>query len=134
MVKLFEVYLTSLLINRYNRALAPPGFHPEWLIGVRVASTKRLVAFISGVPIKLLVRGKCVYLFNETYTFLNNSLVIREVNASEVNFLCVIKKLRHKRLAPVMIKEVTRQCNLLGVFQAIYTAGVFLPTPVSTCR
>jgi glycylpeptide N-tetradecanoyltransferase len=54
--------------------------------------------------------------------------------ASEINYLCVHKKLRSKRLAPVLIKEVTRQCHLKGVFQAIYTAGVVLPTPVSTCR
>ena len=54
--------------------------------------------------------------------------------ASEINYLCVHKKLRSKRLAPVLIKEVTRQCHLKGVFQAIYTAGVVLPTPVATCR
>jgi len=48
--------------------------------------------------------------------------------------LCIHKKLRSKRLAPVLIKEVTRQCHLKGIFQAIYTAGVLLPTPVSTCR
>lgn len=54
--------------------------------------------------------------------------------ACEINYLCVHKKLRSKRLAPVLIKEVTRQVNLTGVFQAIYTAGVVLPTPVSTCR
>jgi glycylpeptide N-tetradecanoyltransferase len=29
---------------------------------------------------------------------------------------------------------VTRQCHLKGVFQAIYTAGVVIPTPVSVCR
>lgn len=58
----------------------------------------------------------------------------REVQASEVNYLCVHKKLRSRRLAPVLIKEVTRQCNLLGTFQAIYTGGVVIPTPVSTCR
>ena len=56
------------------------------------------------------------------------------INASEVNFLCVHKKLRSKRLAPVLIKEVTRQCNLNGVFQALYTAGAFLPTPVTSCQ
>ena len=33
-----------------------------------------------------------------------------------------------------MIKEVTRQCHLKGVFQAIYTAGVVIPTPISVCR
>jgi glycylpeptide N-tetradecanoyltransferase len=48
--------------------------------------------------------------------------------------MVVHKKLRSKRLAPVLIKEITRRCNLLGVFQAIYTGGVVLPKPVSTCR
>lgn len=56
------------------------------------------------------------------------------ISVSEINYLCVHKKLRSKRLAPVLIKEVTRQCNLKGVFQAIYTAGVVIPTPVSVCR
>lgn len=58
----------------------------------------------------------------------------KTLKASEVNFLCVHKKLRSKRLTPVLIKEVTRRCYLQGVFQAIYTAGIVLPTPVSTCR
>ncbi|CCM00482.1 uncharacterized protein FIBRA_02516 [Fibroporia radiculosa] len=96
-------------------ALKPPGYHKEWHIGVRVASNKKLVAFISGVPLTVRVREN---------TF----------KASEVNFLCAHKKLRSKRLAPVLIKEITRQCNLKGVFQALYTAGVLLPTPISTCR
>ncbi|TRM62669.1 acyl-CoA N-acyltransferase [Schizophyllum amplum] len=96
-------------------ACTPPGFHKSWHIGVRVKSNKKLVAFISAVPIKLRVREK-------------------EVQASEVNYLCVHKKLRSRRLAPVLIKEVTRKCNLLGTFQAIYTGGVVIPTPVSTCR
>jgi len=46
----------------------------------------------------------------------------------------VHKKLRSKRLAPVLIKEITRQCHLKGIFQAIYTAGIVIPTPISTCR
>ncbi|KAH7889421.1 N-myristoyl transferase [Phlebopus sp. FC_14] len=96
-------------------ALKPPGYYKDWHIGVRVSSNKKLVAFISGVPITLRVRGN----------------VFR---ASEINFLCVHKKLRSKRLTPVLIKEVTRQVHLQGIAQAIYTAGVVLPTPVSTCR
>ncbi|KZT09671.1 N-myristoyl transferase [Laetiporus sulphureus 93-53] len=96
-------------------ALKPPGSYKEWHVGVRVASNKKLVAFISAVPISLRVR--------------ENTL-----KASEVNFLCVHKKLRSKRLAPVLIKEITRQCHLKGIFQALYTGGVFLPTPVSTCQ
>ncbi|KAH9952126.1 N-myristoyl transferase [Amylocystis lapponica] len=96
-------------------AMQPPGYHREWHIGVRVASNRKLVAFISGIPLRVRIRDNVL-------------------NASEVNFLCVHKKLRHKRLAPVLIKEVTRLCNIKGVFQALYTAGVLLPTPVSTCR
>lgn len=50
----------------------------------------------------------------------------------EINFLCVHKKLRTKRLAPVLIKEVTRRVNLTNVWQALYTAGVVLPRPITT--
>ncbi len=40
------------------RALKPPGWHKDWHIGVRVSSNKKLVAFISGVPMHLRVRKK----------------------------------------------------------------------------
>lgn len=52
----------------------------------------------------------------------------------EINFLCVHKKLRSKRVAPVLIREITRRVHLVGIFQAVYTAGVVLPKPVGTCR
>ena len=58
----------------------------------------------------------------------------RAFHSSEINFLCVHKKLRSKRLTPVLIKEVTRQCHLTGVFQAIYTAGAVIPTPIACSR
>ena len=74
-----------------------------------------MVAFISGIPIQLRVRQNTI-------------------SCSEVNFLCVHKKLRSKRLTPVLIKEITRRCYLEGIFQAVYTVGSLLPTPVSTCR
>jgi len=50
---------------------------------------------------------------------------------AEINFLCVHKDLRAKRLAPVLIKEITRRVNLHNIWQAIYTAGVTIPTPVT---
>ncbi|KLT41550.1 N-myristoyl transferase [Cutaneotrichosporon oleaginosum] len=105
---------------RYSRefllwALTPPGYYKDWHIGVRVQKTGKLVGFISGIPVELRVRNN---------TFMN----------AEINFLCVHKKLRSKRLAPVLIKEVTRRVNLQNIWQAIYTAGVRIPTPFSTCR
>lgn len=97
------------------RALQCPGWRSEWHCGVRVAKNGRLVGFISGVPATLNIYGK------------PKKLV-------EINFLCVHKKLRSKRVAPVLIREITRRIHLFGIFQAVYTAGVILPTPVGTCR
>ncbi|XP_048234063.1 glycylpeptide N-tetradecanoyltransferase 1-like [Ricinus communis] len=96
-------------------ALQPPSYLKSWHIGVRVKSSKKLVAFITGVPARMRVRDEIVKM-------------------AEINFLCVHKKLRSKRLAPVMIKEVTRRVHLENVWQAAYTAGVVLPTPVATCQ
>ncbi|BFZ53337.1 glycylpeptide N-tetradecanoyltransferase [Savitreella phatthalungensis] len=99
----------------FNWALKSPGYVKEWHVGVRVRSSKRLVAFISGIPVRLRVRN-------------------HEIDSVEINFMCVHKKLRSKRLAPTLIKEVTRRCHAKGIWQAIYTAGVVLPTPISSCR
>ncbi|KAG0463942.1 hypothetical protein HPP92_020011 [Vanilla planifolia] len=96
-------------------ALRPPGYFKSWHIGVRVKASKKLVAFITGVPARIRVRRDVVRM-------------------AEVNFLCVHKKLRSKRLAPVLIKEVTRRIHLEDIWQAAYTAGVVLPTPLTTCQ
>jgi len=102
-------------INFLMWALTPPGFHKSWHVGVRNQKTGKLMAFISGIPVKTRV-----------YT--------EVLPMAEINFLCVHKKLRAKRLAPVLIKEITRRVNLLDVWQAVYTAGVVLPMPVAQCR
>jgi len=98
-----------------NWALKAPGWRRSWHVGVRATKSRKLVAFISAIPVRLRVRDNAF-------------------DGSEVNFLCVHKKLRSKRLAPVLIMEITRRCNLKGIFQAIYTAGVVLPKPVASCR
>lgn len=93
-----------------NWALKPPHWEAEWHVGVRVAGTQKLVAFISGIPVSMNLRS-------------------RNVKMVEINYLCVHKDLRSKRLAPILIKEVTRRINLKGIFQAVYTAGIKIPTP-----
>ncbi|ERE77623.1 glycylpeptide N-tetradecanoyltransferase 1-like protein, partial [Cricetulus griseus] len=85
----------------------------------------------------------------ELYTLLNENYVEDDDNIAipaiihiydtekkmvEINFLCVHKKLRSKRVAPVLIQEITRRVQLEGIFQAVYTAGLVLPKPVDTCR
>ena len=96
-------------------ALQPPGFVADWHIGVRTVPGGKLVAFISGVPATIRVRQSTLPM-------------------AEINFLCVHKKLRSKRLAPVLIKEVTRRVHLKDVWHAAYTAGVVLPKPIAVCR
>lgn len=96
-------------------ALQPPGYFKEWLFGVRVKKSRKLVGFISGVPANIRA----------------GSNVIR---MAEINFLCVHKKLRSMRLAPVLIKEVTRRVHLTNIWQAVYTGGALLPTPIARCR
>ena len=96
-------------------ALTPPGYTKDFHLGVRSSKSGKLMAFITAVPADVRAYDKTVKMV-------------------EINFLCVHKKLRSKRLAPVLIKEITRRVNLTGVFQAVYTAGVVLPVPVASCR
>ncbi|KAJ8956389.1 hypothetical protein NQ318_015127 [Aromia moschata] len=95
-------------------ALQPPGWKKEWHCGVRVVKSHRLVGFISAIPATLKIYQKTQRMV-------------------EINFLCVHKKLRSKRVAPVLIREITRRVHLNGLFQAVYTAGIVIPKPVSTC-
>ena len=44
----------------------------------------------------------------------------------EINFLCVHKRLRSKRLAPVLIREITRRVNCKGLFQARFNTDSLL--------
>ena len=96
-------------------ALRPPGYHEDWHVGVRLKVTQTLVAFITGVPATLRVNGA-------------------PISLTEINFLCIHKKLRSKRIAPTLIKEITRRVNARDVWQAVYTAGVVLPKPISKAR
>jgi len=95
-------------------ALTPPEYRKDWHVGVRVKSNKKLVGFITAIPATISVYKK-------------------EMKMVEINFLCVHKKLRSKRLAPLLIKEITRRVNLTNIWQAAYTAGAVLPRPTASC-
>jgi glycylpeptide N-tetradecanoyltransferase len=95
-------------------ALLPPKQHSDWILGVRGGKKNKLFGFITGVPVKLRIKGKMVKMV-------------------EINFLCVHRKIRAHRLAPVLIKEITRRTHIKNMWQAIYTAGIVLPTPFSEC-
>ena len=98
--------------------LTAPGSLKQWLCGVqkedKETKTRKLVGFISGIPVHLMIHGY-------------------EQKMVEINFLCVNSKYRTKRLAPVLIKEITRRVHNQNIWQAVYTAGVLLPKPISKC-
>lgn len=96
-------------------ALTPPGYLQQWHVGVRNSKKGTLMGCITAVPVDVRVYDQVQPM-------------------AEINFLCVHKKLRAKRLAPVLIKEITRRVNLTDRWQAVYTAGVVLPKPVAKCR
>ncbi|CAG9476172.1 glycylpeptide N-tetradecanoyltransferase, putative [Plasmodium vivax] len=96
-------------------ALTSPNYLKTWHIGVKYDASNKLIGFISAIPTDICIHK-------------------RTIKMAEVNFLCVHKTLRSKRLAPVLIKEITRRINLENIWQAIYTAGVYLPKPVSDAR
>lgn len=97
-------------VNFLRWALQVPGSSPDMIFGVRGGAKNKLFAFIAAIPITISVNGKAIEMV-------------------EINFLCVHKQLRTKRVAPVLIKEVTRRTNRRNIWQAAYTAGVMLPTP-----
>ena len=77
--------------------LLVPGYKQDWHIGLKSSKDQKLLAFVSGTPCKLNVGEQTVKM-------------------AEINFLCVHRKLRTKRLAPLMIKEITRRVNLCEVW------------------
>lgn len=98
---------------RWN--LTPPGWFKEWQVGVKNSKTGKVLAMITGTPAVIKCDGE-------------------KVTMCEINYLCVHKELRSKRLAPVLIKEVTRRVNLKNIWQAVYTAGVEIPTPIAVAK
>lgn len=107
----------SLIHIYVYRALTPPGYYPDWHVGVRLEKSNRLVACITGIPAHIQIYDNK-----------------EPLHVCEINFLCVTRKLRSKRLAPVLIREVTRRVNLKNIWQAIFTAGIVLPKPITTAR
>ena len=97
-------------------ALMSPYFEKAFHLGVCSSHSGRLMAFISGVPACTRVHDS-------------------ERDMLKVDFLFVHQNSLHpKRLAPVLIKEMTRRVNHAGRFQVAYTDGVVLPGHVASCR
>lgn len=118
-------------------ALTPPDYIPEWHVAVRRRKDQKLLAFISGIPLVMKMGTPRSVRAQAEKAAADAGEPIPEFfdeprRICEINFLCIHKMLREKRLAPILIKEVTRRVNKLDMWQAVYTAGVLLPTPFTS--
>ena len=90
--------------------------YKDWIISVlkedKIKNKKKMIGFISAIPTKVFIKD-------------------REVEMAKVNFLCVKKEYRYKRLTPVLIKEITRRINLKNIWQGVYATYTYLPKPFS---
>ena len=93
--------------------LCPPGYVSDWHVGIRVKTSKKLVAFISAIPLIVTIHDTIM-------------------ESTEVNFLCIHPKLRSHHLAPLLIQEVTRRIGLKNRWTSIYTTGTQITKPLVT--
>lgn len=81
---------------------------------IRHKKTKKMVGFIAGIPVKVCIHGY-------------------DISLAEIDFLCVKKEFRNKRLAPLLIREVSRRIHMRNQWWAVYTSGTMLPKPFAEC-
>lgn len=84
-----------------------PGSEPSFILGIR-NKEKTLVGFVFARKHKLSINAENVDVVN-------------------INYLCLVKDLRGKYFAPIIIKEITRRANLKGINQAVFTGNANLP-------
>ncbi|KAI5185596.1 glycylpeptide N-tetradecanoyltransferase [Nematocida homosporus] len=95
----------------YSRAflkwqLLSPDSFPDWNVGLYQG--EHLIGFISACKLQIQIGGD-------------------KPPTAVVNFLCLDRSFRKKRLAPVLIKEITKRVNQKGIYRALFTSGEELP-------
>ena len=88
---------------------------PRWAsflnIGIKFNRTELLNGFISSVFRKIIFKNKILI-------------------CSEINFLCLQKKMRKKFFVQELIKEITRRLNCFAITNAVYTSGLSFIKPL----
>jgi glycylpeptide N-tetradecanoyltransferase len=93
-------------------ALISPNYTQSLQLGVRLSKNKKLMGFISGTPCIINIRGK-------------------HIKMMDINFLCVHKSIRNKRLTPVLIKEILRRSIIHNYYKGVYTSGSKFALPIT---
>ena len=82
----------------------------EWYLTINTSisigikdTCDNIIGFICGRLIYIMLYGK-------------------EIKSAEINFLCLDKKIRNNKLCPILINEITKEFNKIGIYEAIYTS------------
>jgi glycylpeptide N-tetradecanoyltransferase len=86
-------------------AISGPKWGMHFNLSLKFIRTKKLIGFISSNFRKIVTSQQILF-------------------CSEINFLCLEKKLRKKFFVQVLIREISRRLNCLGIVTAIYTTGL----------
>ncbi|KAK6090808.1 hypothetical protein P3W45_000053 [Vairimorpha bombi] len=97
----------------FDWVLNTPKHKEEYSLGLRF--NNYLVGYIFGRETEIMIHNKTK-------------------RVACINFLCVTKDLRNKRITPILIREITRRFNCNGIFQAVFTAGTDLLFEVCVSR
>ena len=87
----------------------------EGCLAIRVASSGKMVGFVSGTPTRARYGDD-------------------RFRAAVMSYLCVHAKLRSKRMLPVLIGEITRIGQLHGIDPGMYTSATLIHEPVCVAR
>ena len=104
-----ETFRLSYSIETLRWSAEIPGYTN---IGIRYDKSGELIGYISSVPIDVRVCRD----------------ILKMV---QINFLCVHPSFRSEGFAPLLIGEIKRIANTVGVWQAIYTAVTKIPKPIT---
>ena len=77
---------------------------------ISIQLNKKIIAFFSGLPMRLSVYGK-------------------EINTYNISFLCIDMKYRKHNLAEIMFKEMFRRTYMENIYQNIFVSKRLIPKP-----
>lgn len=114
--------------------LTAPTMHLTYSVGIRdTSSGGALVGYICGLPGDYSLTGRAANSAADAVEQTPEAaLATKTMRMLSVNFLCLHKSLRKTRLAPLLIKELTRRAHTNQIYQAVYTEGTKLTLPIAT--
>lgn len=121
-----------------KKALMLPNSISDWMISIKYNGN--IIGFIAGTPIKVKILKN-----DTTATTIKTKEEVKDEDKKDeqeelekeivqVDFLCVHKKWRNKRMAPVLVRELTRRIIKKGIFQAVYTSSNEMSLPISKSK